>query len=168
MFEAEHVSLGPGQSYQNCTVLQDADYEAYGIPKLFGDLTFAFFSQNRCMILNQWNLRVVRLSKQPQGSGRPFQRLVLDRDITYRDGAIIPIEQYADLGIPLIIADELVQMAWTCPDGLMFSHQANVVSLILPDPRGGETEHTVLRTGYKAGPPKSPRSTATSKLTPQS
>lgn len=147
MFTAEHISLASGQSYQNASILESADYESYGVTRLFGDMTLALLAQGRLVRVNLWNLRVITLDKRRR-SGRnniAFERLVLEKDIVYTNGIIITQGDYGEVGIPRVIAGGLNQFAWACDNGTMISHDANVVSIITKDPRGGNTDKVIIR-----------------------
>ena len=91
MFNAQHISLASGQSYEFPTILERGDYGVYGIYDLSGPLSLCFLADGMTVVLNQWNLRVLKLDGNRR-SGRSdvhFDRLLMDKDIVYTDVNVI-------------------------------------------------------------------------------
>lgn len=148
MIRADHISLSSGQSFRDVEILESQDYDTYGIPKISGEMTFAFMADGNVIVLNQWNLRVVTFTKKEFKSDKytKFDRLVLEKDIIYQHGRIVDKEFWTDLNIKNLIGPELRQFVWTAQNGLMMSHDANICALILKDTRTGNTDKIVPRT----------------------
>lgn len=154
MIEADHISLASGQSYQHASIFTPADYQQYGVDRIFGDLTLAILAEGRLMRINLWNLRVIALDRRRRGGRNciPFDRLILEKDIVYTNGVVINRQDYAEVGVPMIISGGLTQFTWATDVGTSISHDANVVSLITKDPRGGNTDKVVIRSGLHINP----------------
>lgn len=154
MFNARHISLASGQSYEMPIILERKDYETYGIYDLSGPLTLCFMADGMTVVLNQWNLLVLKLDNR-QRSGRrskSFARILLDRDIVYTNCDLIYPEDYEYAGIPKIIGDGLSQVVWSCGEGTFITHDANIVSMIDKDVRGGRTSKVVPRNALHVQP----------------
>jgi hypothetical protein len=147
MFNARHVSLSSGQSYEFPVILERKDYANYGIFDLSGPLSLCFMADGQTIVCNQWNLRTIQLDYRRRSGhkSRSFERLVLDKDIVYSDCTFIHQDDYEYAHIPRIIGEGLNQFVWSCDQGTFITHDANIVSLIEKDVRGGRTQKVVPR-----------------------
>jgi len=140
MFNAVLLSLSDGQSYENVQVCEDGDMDKYGIPKIFEEWTGCFFADGKCIVVHHWKIKVIQIDKlQRSGKGSLYtERLVLDGDILYAPATIISHEVCHTLGVPHFFVKRggiAGQLTWSCPHGTFITHDTNVVSIIVNDPR---------------------------------
>lgn len=139
MFHAELISLSQGQSYDQVDILEarNGDFERLGIPKPFKEQTVAFFWKSQLLIVHPWGIRVIHLDKNSRSGGPkcfPFDRIVLDGDISYQNGTYIDDDYFAELNIPDLFEDpgEVIdQVTFSTAAGVFITHDANIVSMIL-------------------------------------
>jgi hypothetical protein len=140
MFHAELVSLSDGQSYKDVDVCQDHDLDRLGIPKHFEEWTGCIFSQGQCLLIHHWKFKVIHLSHMRHSGPKSihYERLILDGDIIYAPVTIIHQDNWANMGIPEFFVKRdtvLGQFAFSSPQGTFITHDINVTSLVIPDPR---------------------------------
>lgn len=145
MFHAELISMSRGQSYDQVDILEPRhdDFEKYGVEKPFGERTVAFFWMDQLILAHPWGVRVIHLDKRPRGGSGPkcfpFDRIILDGDISYQNGIYIDDDYFAELGVPDLFEDpgEVIdQVTFSCSQGVFITHDANIVSMIRHFPRG--------------------------------
>ena len=138
MFDAELISLGDGQSYEHVQICEAADLVKYDIPLIFENWTGCVFADGKCFIIHHWKIKVIHLNRNQRGGNFSAERLVLDGDITYSPVAFIDSNNWARFGIPEFFVKRsgiAGQMVWTCPQGTFITHDTNVTSIVVPDPR---------------------------------
>jgi hypothetical protein len=140
MFNAVLVSLSDGQSYENVQICEDADLDKYDIPRPFEEWTACIFADGACLIVHHWKIKVIhidRLRRSAPGSTRT-DRLILDGDIIYAPATFLHQDHWTEIGVPHFFIKRngiAGQMAWTNAEGTFITHDTNVTSIIVPDPR---------------------------------
>lgn len=139
MFHAELISLSDGQSYENVRVCEDVDLDKYNVPRIFENWTGLFFADGKAVVFHHWKIKVIHLYRDRRGSGSiRTSQLILDGDISYSDCTLISPSTWAAAGIPEFFVKRggiAGQFAWSCPQGTFITHDTNVTSVIIPDPR---------------------------------
>jgi len=138
MFNAELISLGDGQSYEHVQICEADDLAKHNVPLIFENWTGCFFADNKCVVVDHWKIKVIHLTRTRNNGFFHTDSLVLDGDIIYGPASLISYESWERLGIPEFFTRRngiAGQMAWSCPQGTFITHDTNVTSLIIPDPR---------------------------------
>lgn len=140
MFYAELVSLSDGQSYQGVEVCEDADLDRLNIPRPFEQWTGCMFADGQCLVLHHWKFKVIHLDRIRRSGPKATrtERLILDGDIIYAPATFIHEDNWAAMGIPHFFIKRngiAGQMAFSTPEGTFITHDTNVTSIIVPDPR---------------------------------
>lgn len=140
MFNAVLVSLSDGQSYENVQICEDADLDKFGLPRPFEEWTACIFTGRHCLIVHHWKIKVIQLDRRRRtGSNSSHtERLILDGDIVYAPATFLHEDNWLDMGIPHFFVKRngiAGQMAWTNQEGTFITHDTNVTSIIVPDPR---------------------------------
>lgn len=140
MFRATIISLNDGQSYENVQVCEDADLDKYDIPRLFEEWTACIFADGQCLIIHHWKIKVIHIDRiiRRGPNSTHTDRLILDGDIIYAPATFIHEDSWTDLGIPHFFIKRngfAGQLAWTSHEGTFITHDTNVTSIIIPDPR---------------------------------
>lgn len=140
MFHAELVSLSDGQSYPNVEVCEDADLDRYDLPRPFEEWTGCMFAQGQCLIVHHWKFKIIHLDRTRRSgpNATHTDRLILDGDIIYAPVTFIHQDNWASMGIPHFFIKRngiAGQLAFSTPEGTFITHDVNVTSIIVPDPR---------------------------------
>lgn len=140
MFFAHLVSLSDGQSYEHVNVLEEQDLPKFGIPMIFENWTGCILADKKCILVHHWKFKVIQISHERVGGSKAIHvdRIVLDGDITYSPSTIIHHDNWEKFQIPhfFVKRDGIAgQLAWSCPEGTFITHDTNVSSIMIPDPR---------------------------------
>ena len=139
MFNAKLISLGNGQSYPNVQICEDEDLIKYGIPPIFENWTGCFFVDEKCIVVHYWKIKVIKLYSDRRGTGKiKTERLVLDGDVSYGPATLISPSTWEAAGIPEFFIKRngiAGQFAWSCSQGTYITHDTNVASIILQNPK---------------------------------
>jgi hypothetical protein len=161
MFNAELVSLSRGQSYRHVDVLEPKDFDSYGVPAPFGDRTIAFFAADQLIMVHPWGVRIIWYDRTPRtgNNGITIDRILIDGDVSYENCVLLSREDWLSLGLPNVFhgpnmgpSDDLDQIVFSCRDGTIITHDANIVSLIRHTHRAnrGVTRATRMANGVEA------------------
>ncbi len=162
MFRAELLSLSSGVSYSDVEILEPHDFEIYGVDKIFGDDTFAFYAGGSLIYSQIIGLRIIRLSKQIFAGARCMkaERLVIDKDISYDNCSIcLDVDQ---LNIPTISL-HYKTFVFNNEINTHYTLARNVVSIINKDNRHGSMDKVVPIRRVLARQ-ESPKETLTAKI----
>ncbi len=137
------ISIGNGQSYEDALIYTESDMAVLGVRQLFDKYTFSFSVQDKFYLVHSLNVNVIHISQIPKmvDGAIPYERIVLNTDVIYGPGAIIPMPLHEALEIEqFFVEDSQYQpLVFTCPQGLMAVMDANVASLecaaLSPKPR---------------------------------
>jgi hypothetical protein len=140
MFFARLISLSDGQSYENAQICEETDLVKHNIPMIFENWTGCIFANGKCVIVHHWKIKVIHLNDRLRAGSNAIQaeRLILDGNIIYPQPLIIHHDNYQRLGIPEFFIKRggiAGQLAWTSHQGTFFTHDTNVTSIIVSDPR---------------------------------
>lgn len=140
MFKSILISLTDGQSFRNASICEQADFEKYSIPKLFGDLTSCFYADKKCILLHNWNFKLIQINRDfinPKIC-HCTERLVLEGNITFAPARVIDPSELSNYGIPLYFDntnDRGGQCTFTTRDGTFITHATNIASMIIDNNR---------------------------------
>lgn len=140
MFRATLVSLSDGQSYENVQVCEDADLDKYDIPRPFEEWTACLFVDGLCLIVHHWKIKVIHLDRLRRSGPKSTRtdRLILDGDITYAPATFIHEDSWSEMNIPHFFVKRngiAGQLVWSSQEGTFITHDTNVTSIVVPDPR---------------------------------
>lgn len=142
MFRAELLSLSSGVSYSDVEILEPQDFENYGIEKVFGDDTFAFYSNGNLIYSQVLSLRIIRLSRRIFAGAKSMkaERLIIDKDISY-DNCTVYLD-HLELGMPTI-SSHYETCVFSNGSNTHITLERNVVSIINKDNRSGSMDKVV-------------------------
>lgn len=140
MFFAKLISLSDGQSYENAQICEEGDLAKYSIPMIFENWTGCIFADGKCVVVHHWKIKVIHLNDRLRAGSNTIKadRLILDGDIIYTPATIIHPDNYKTLEIPEFFVKRggiAGQLAWCGHQGTFITHDTNVTSIIVPDPR---------------------------------
>jgi len=142
MIYAELISLSDGQSYKDVQICEEADLDAHNIPRPFEEWTACVFTGGKfkikCLIIHHWKIKVIQLDRIRRNGVSNSDRLILDGDITYSPVSFIHEDNWDTLGIPKFFVKRngiAGQLAFSTQEGTFITHDTNVTSIIIPDPR---------------------------------
>lgn len=133
MINPLRITLSNNVPYENPTIYSKSNGDQWPdpIPDLFEDAQVVIVSKDGHLVLPDYQIVLVHLSKaRPKHSDLAFQvkRIRLSDDQVYENCQILPKEEWARFGIPMIFRD-FEQLVFTCRDGTFVTSDYNVMDI---------------------------------------
>jgi hypothetical protein len=133
------LSLNDGQSFRNVEVCEKDDLCRYDIEPMFGESTFCYYADKKCIVLHEWAIKLIQVnSDYIKNDYLTSERLVLEGNITFSPVNIIPLSEIHKYDIPNIIDTNNMrggQFTFSCRDGTFITYVSNVASLVIDNNR---------------------------------
>lgn len=148
MFHAAQISLGEGQSYENCQVFSHQDILDRGYPAPFESRTMAFRCCEVLYVVHVWNIISIKLDKfQVGGPGFFADRIVINGDANYDNVLVLEESNWLEQGIPYVLKTDdgiTAQMVFSCSEGTFIILDQSVTSIAIRSPRPTIREATQI------------------------